>query len=211
MQGHLWDATSAIISGNTTRAEATLDGSHEVLERFSVLDRPIRITEYDFGSPDEEKKARKLRDFYRLFFSKPYVAGITMWGFWQGRHWRPDAHLWDRAWNPLPAARAYIDLVWKEWRTDTIATVPASGVLELRGFFGDYEITLGATSHPASLRKAQGGLRMDAGGRVSTWLTRSVQGPGRKARLRLFPGGLGIAIRSGWVDVRGRPLRPAGP
>lgn len=218
MQGHLWDASSALISNNTTRAAATVDGAHDVLEKFSGFGLPIRITEYDFGSSDEAKKARKLVEFYRLFFSKPYIAGITMWGFWQGRHWRPDAYLWDKGWNAMPAAEAYIGLVWKEWFTDTAITVGPSSAAEVRAFYGRHEITLAGIPYELELKKSIGSAQIDANGKVTSSVAGKSEATDAIARtaipsaaMRLFPGGLGFRRGNRWVDMQGAEIPLSGP
>jgi endo-1,4-beta-xylanase len=35
-----------------------------------------------------------------MCFAHPSVEGILMWGFWQGKHWRPNAFLWKKDWTP---------------------------------------------------------------------------------------------------------------
>ena len=87
------------------KVKATLD----TLARF---DLPIKITEFDMNTKDEAAKARGVEALYRVCFAHPAVEGVLMWGFWQGRHWRPDAALWKKDWTPTPAAEVYHKLVY---------------------------------------------------------------------------------------------------
>ena len=50
---------------------------------------------------------------------------------------------WDDSSNsPNKAGEAYINLYHKEWRTNEITAASATGTVELRGFLGDYTITI---------------------------------------------------------------------
>jgi len=115
------------------------------LDTLAQLGLPIRITEFDFMTGDEERKAALLDRLYRICFAHPAVTGILMWGFWEGRHWRPQAALWKKDWTPAPAGRAYANLVNREWRTSVSGKADANGVFTTRAFYGDYEVQCGAT------------------------------------------------------------------
>lgn len=120
-----------------------IDRMLATLDRFAALGLPIRITEFDMSSPDARLQADYLRDFYTAAFSHPAVCGITMWGFWEERHWKPAAALWDRGWNIRPNGEAYMDLVFKRWWTDERLATDAAGTCSLRGFCGTYRIDAG--------------------------------------------------------------------
>ncbi len=82
------------------------------------------------------------RDFYIAAFSHPAVNGITMWGFWEGRHWIPKAALMTKNWSPKPNYEAYLNLVRKEWWTRETGATDQAGKWSGRGFKGDYSITV---------------------------------------------------------------------
>jgi tRNA A37 methylthiotransferase MiaB len=71
---------------------------------------------------DRSLQADFMRDYLIALFSHPNVGGVMLWGFWEGRHWRPDAALFERDWTPRPVARAWMDLVHREWKTDLALT-----------------------------------------------------------------------------------------
>jgi GH35 family endo-1,4-beta-xylanase len=113
-----------------------------VLDRFAEFDLPIESTELSLSVTDRALQADYLRDYMTALFSHPAVRGIMLWGFWEGRHWRPDSALYTRDWKLRPHGQAWIDLTQREWRTDTKAVSDESGVVQTRGFLGEYEITV---------------------------------------------------------------------
>jgi GH35 family endo-1,4-beta-xylanase len=125
----------------------------ETLDRMGQFGLPIKITEYDLASGDEELKARHLREFYTICFAHPAVEGILMWGFWEGAHWRPQAALWKRDWTPTPAAQAYRELVFDKWWTKAQGTANAEGIYRIRAFFGTYAVVSQGVRKVVVLRK----------------------------------------------------------
>lgn len=122
----------------------------ELLDRFSVFGLPIQATEFDVNAKDEALQADYVRDFLITLFSHPSVNGILMWGFWEGQHWLPDAALIRRDWTLKPAGQAWTNLVLDSWWTRTNQVTDAFGRLALRGFKGDYDLTVttpNATRH----------------------------------------------------------------
>ncbi|RIV27283.1 hypothetical protein DYU11_02935 [Fibrisoma montanum] len=104
----------------------------------------VKITEYDnktLGSPELE--AKYLRDLLTITFSHPASEGFLMWGFWDGAHYAGRAPLFDRNWNLKPEGKPFIDLVFNEWWTPTTTLgTNSAGEAGLRGFKGDYKITV---------------------------------------------------------------------
>lgn len=112
----------------------------ETLDRLAQFGLPIKITEYDFDSPDEQLRAKHLEQFYEICFAHPAVEGVLMWGFWEGAHWRPRAALWKRDWSPTPAAKTYRDLVFNQWWTSTTTKADSDGVCRVRAFYGKHRV-----------------------------------------------------------------------
>jgi endo-1,4-beta-xylanase len=79
-----------------------------------------------------------------LLFSHPSVVGFQMWGFWEGSHWRPKGAMYRKNWDPKPNAEAYRDLVFRRWQTDEKTTTDANGACAVRGFLGEYRVTVQA-------------------------------------------------------------------
>ncbi len=113
-----------------------------VLDRLAKFNLPIKITEFDINTKDEDVKAKGLVDLYTTAFAHPAVEGILMWGFWEGSHWRPDAALWRKDWRPTKAAKAYRDLVYNQWWTSRVGEVDENGTFKAEVFFGRYEVSV---------------------------------------------------------------------
>lgn len=131
--------------GEQAHFDATLIAPEKMLktlDRFAAFGLPIEITEFDIASSDAQLRADYTRDFLIAAFSHPSIAGITIWGFWAGSHWKPEAALWNRDWSIRPNGQAFIDLVRTQWWTDVTSTTDVSGEVQTRGFLGEYEITV---------------------------------------------------------------------
>jgi endo-1,4-beta-xylanase len=122
-----------------------------ILDRFSKFGKPIWITEYDVDVKDEEVAGKFTRDFYTTLFSHPSVAGILMWGFWDGAHWHQNAPLYRGDFSLKPAGKAYRDLVLGEFRTAVKGVTDASGQYQTRAFLGSYDVRVevGGKTHKA--------------------------------------------------------------
>lgn len=112
---------------------------------------PIKITEFDVIAPTEAEKARILTDVYRVAFAHPAVDGILMWGFWEGAHWAPKAALFKKDWEPLPIAKAYLDLVYNQWWTKLDGFTNKVGELPVGAFFGEYILSIDTGNKVSSL------------------------------------------------------------
>lgn len=113
----------------------------EILDLFGELNLPIRITEFDFDTKDEELQAQFTRDFLTVCFSHPRVDAFLMWGFWEGRHWRPAGAMLRKDWSEKLNYRVWRELVYGRWRTEAGGVTGAAGEFRVRGFRGEYEIT----------------------------------------------------------------------
>lgn len=128
MQGHFTQAT-------------TPERMLEILDRFGEFGLPIAITEYDYQIKDEAGQAAFFKDFLTLCFSHPRVRWFLMWGFWEGRHWRPDGAMVRRDWSPKQSYEVWRELVKNQWWTRAEAVTDATGTAKIRGFRGRYGIT----------------------------------------------------------------------
>jgi endo-1,4-beta-xylanase len=112
----------------------------EVLDRFSAFGLPIQITEHDIDVLDEEAWADYTRDFMIACFAHPATNAFITWGFWEGRHWIPNAALWTKDWQAKSAARIWYDLVFKKWWSNVRAWTDYKGRMKSKLFLGDYII-----------------------------------------------------------------------
>lgn len=114
----------------------------QVLDRFAAFRLPLAVTEFDFNTDDEELQAAFMRDMLTVAFSHPAVDSFLFWGFWAKAHWLPKGALFRADWSERPAAGVYRDLVLKRWWTTAEGTTAADGTWMVRGFRGDYAITV---------------------------------------------------------------------
>lgn len=117
-----------------------IEGIQEIYDRFAQFGVPLQLTEFDIDTRDEQLQADYLRDVMTITFAHPSFSGIVMWGFWEGRHWRPNGALWRKDWSIKPAGKMWKELVFKTWWTDEEGITGASGNCEFSAFLGDYEI-----------------------------------------------------------------------
>jgi uncharacterized protein (TIGR03437 family) len=111
-----------------------------ILDRFAATGKPLQITELSIRTGDEAAQAAYLRDFLTAAFSHRAVNGILLWGFWEGRHFAPEAALVRKDWSLKPAGQVWSDLVLKEWRTDNQGRTSSDGTYRTRGFAGEYDV-----------------------------------------------------------------------
>lgn len=125
------------------------------LDRWGTLGLEVHLTEFDIDTTDEQLQADYTRDLLTLAFSHPSVTAIMTWGFWEGRHWRPDAALWRKDWSLKPNGQVWLDLTTRRWWTREQGVTDAKGGFKLRGFPGDYNIRTGSGA-PLRVRLADG-------------------------------------------------------
>jgi GH35 family endo-1,4-beta-xylanase len=106
------------------------------------LDRRLEITEFDVSTPDDKLQAAYVRDFLTAAFSEPAMDGVILWGFYEGRMWKPQGALFRQDWTPRPALAAFDDLVLRDWRTRARLVTDTSGHIAVPAFFGTYLVTL---------------------------------------------------------------------
>lgn len=121
-----------------------------VTDRFTAVAPKQVITEYDINTNgDEGLAADYLRDSLIVCFSHPAYDGFLLWGFWEGRHWIPEAALWRKDWTIKEAGKVWEEWVGKRWQTRKVLVTDADGRISWRGFKGTYRIESGVkTSAP---------------------------------------------------------------
>ena len=74
----------------------------EILDRYAALGLDMQITEFDFGTTNEQLQAEYTRDFLTAMFAHEGIDDFVMWGFWENAHWRPDAAMYRSDWSIKP-------------------------------------------------------------------------------------------------------------
>ncbi len=126
------------------------------IDRFKKFNLPIKITEALFVYDTDEERAAELKKLFPLYFSQANIEGILMWGFWEKAHWVPESAMWKTDFSPTKQSQAYRDLVFGEWWTDTEKTADDKGKVQMRAFYGDYDITVNGTTKKVQVKKGGG-------------------------------------------------------
>ncbi len=137
-----------------------------ILDRYGKFKKSIAVTEFDVVLDDEDTAGSYVRDFYTTLFSHPAVSTLTMWGFWDGNHWKKNAPMYHNDWSLKPGGQAYRDLVLGKWKTHAQGTTDAKGAFTTRGFKGQYEIVVKAAGRSQTVK----GTLADGGSRVEVKL-----------------------------------------
>lgn len=103
-------AANAPIDGIGTQAHEAytrpVDTLRKYLDSLAGTGLPIYVTEYDIAVSDDAKQDSILEAQFPLFWNHPRVAGITCWGYVEGRTWRTGTGLRNLDGTERPA------LVW---------------------------------------------------------------------------------------------------
>jgi GH35 family endo-1,4-beta-xylanase len=137
------------IQGHFLKRTVSPEDFYNMLEGFKEYNKTLKVTEFDMDSPGSSAANRTyeaafVRDILIAAFSQENTNGFLMWGFWSGNHWRSNAPVFNADWSLKESGIQYIDLVYNKWRTRTRGTTDAEGSCALRGFYGDYDITVSA-------------------------------------------------------------------
>jgi hypothetical protein len=115
----------------------------EVYDEFAEVAPRLQLSEFDVDAgDDEELQSDYFRDVMIASFSHPNFEAIVQWGFWEKMHWKPSAALWREDWTLKPCGEVFVDLVANQWWTNEKRTTDSQGRCQLRGFLGDYQITV---------------------------------------------------------------------
>ena len=134
----------------------------QTLDKLGAHGLPVEITEYDTDVKDPELDAQFLKDFMTAVFSHPSTNGFLMWGFWDGAHWHNKSPIFNQDWTEKPSGQAYEQLVLHDWWTNADGTTNTQGDYLVRGFLGNYEVTVtsGSKSVTVQASLAKGGLQL---------------------------------------------------
>jgi GH35 family endo-1,4-beta-xylanase len=154
-----------------------------MLDRFAAFGYPLHVTELDINMPDEVAQADYMRDIMTVLYSHPAVEKITLWGFWEGCHWLPKAALWRTDWSIKASGQAWMDLVFKQWRTSATLKTDGKGTAGLRAFLGDYEVA--ATRNGRAIAQKVSVTRNGASVELKLPATNAI-GPRNEADLRSY-------------------------
>jgi len=104
----------------------------------------VQVTEFTINdTEDEEIRASYARDVLIASFSHEAVTGFYLWGFAATSN---DKHFMLNAdGTPQKGLEQWEDLIYNKWWTkDAKAKTDANGIATIRGFYGDYDVTVTA-------------------------------------------------------------------
>ncbi|GAA4244666.1 hypothetical protein GCM10022255_008600 [Dactylosporangium darangshiense] len=113
-----------------------------IFDRYTGLGLPLKITEFDIATDDEQLQADYTRDFLTMALSYPQITGVSSFGFWESNIWNPLVAFYRPDWTPKPNLLALRDLVYHQWWTNASGTTSAAGRYGVRGFQGKYLVTV---------------------------------------------------------------------
>ncbi len=112
------------------------------LDRLAKFNLPLKITEVSLKAPSDQEQAQWLTDLYTTAFAHKSVTSILLWGYWEPRHWWPQAALYRKDWTEKPAALAYQTLIHQQWWTHKTLTTDQNGQIQTPAYLGNYEINI---------------------------------------------------------------------
>lgn len=134
-----------------------------VLDTLASLGLSIKITEFDMdvdaNNVTEAKQAKDYAWAMRTAFAHPAVDAFLFWGFWDSRHWRGGAGMFNEDKTPKIAADSVYTLIHKIWHTE--GDKVDCSTLDLNAYYGNYEVSIsynGETMvHNVNMSKLQEG------------------------------------------------------
>ena len=113
---------------------------YDALKKYN---KRMKVTEFSCSIADNKLQANMLRDTMILTFSEEQMDGFLMWGFWDGSNFAAYSPIYDSNWNLKNGGKVYQDLVYNKWWTrDAKAKTDAEGKATVKGFYGDYDVTV---------------------------------------------------------------------
>lgn len=133
----------------------------DVMDCYAKLGKKLQITEmtlsaYSNDQEDEDIQAELLKNLYSIFFSHPAMEAVIYWNLVDGYaaaaqpgdmtsgENRYFGGLMRYDMTEKPAYRMLKRLFQEEWHTEKALVTDDGGMASLRGFYGEYDITVGA-------------------------------------------------------------------
>jgi hypothetical protein len=130
----------------------------QVLQNLSVTGLPISLTEFSVSpnsggvTTTEQRSAQIYNETLRMFFGTPQATSFLIWEPWPPAT-TDNTTIMDANWNLRASGQALVDLL-NAWKTPTQNFfVSPDGTIDFAGFYGDYELTIGAQTFDLSLLK----------------------------------------------------------
>ncbi len=94
IQGHYFEFRSAV-SDPDNSYKYNINTIKSNLNRLGETSIPIYITEFDIDEPNDQDQLEQYQIYFSIFWTSPYVKGITFWGYIEGDVWNahPDTYI----------------------------------------------------------------------------------------------------------------------
>ena len=112
----------------------------------------LTIPAYSHEADDEQFQAELTETLYRIWFGHPAIDSIVWWNMVDGTAYfdkttnhdenRYHQGLLRRDFSPKPAWKVLDRLINQEWRTNEAGNTGDRNWFDLRGFYGNYDLTL---------------------------------------------------------------------
>lgn len=123
----------------------------KILDRFGAeTAAELQITEYDLNTLDDQAQAAYTRDFLTACFAHPKVTAFTMWGFWEGEHWVPQAGAWKKDWGAKQNGQVLDELLTR-WRTSEDTTTDEKGFVSSHIWLGRIRVEVDAQGRKGAI------------------------------------------------------------
>lgn len=127
----------------------------DVLTKYGALGQPIHISELSPTSDNapftgngwdgfwtEAAQADYAERFYRTAFAHPDVVEISWWDFTDQGAIFPGGGMLRSDLTPKPVYNVIKNLITDVWHTSLLGSTGSSGGVNLRGFYGSYDVTV---------------------------------------------------------------------
>jgi GH35 family endo-1,4-beta-xylanase len=190
-------------TGSNAHSAATIQ---KALGNLSVSGLPISMAEFGgatgMTAANNAAGATVLDDTMRMFYGTPNATTFMIWGWWDvsGAAYPPAALLDNSNGNlTLTAMGAKWEALMAAWSTDVTNAVGANGVLDVNGFYGDYNINNVAAFSNLTLAKGTSDYALqlaappswslfNPGGPTGVWTSTSAWSTGG------VPNGVGVTV-----------------
>lgn len=142
----------------------------EVMDAYEKLGRPLQVTEitipaYSDSAEDEQIQADLIENLYSIWFSHKAMEAIIYWNLTDGyAAFAPQGDMtkgenWFRGgllrfdMSRKPAYEIIKHLFTERWITNTEAETDGNGTAKFKGFYGDYEISIGGKKYDLKLKR----------------------------------------------------------
>lgn len=106
-------AAGAPIDAIGAQAHAAFDIPNDTVRRFldklAATGLPVYISEYDINLANDEQQRERMASQFTMFWEHEDVAGVTLWGYVEGRTWLPNTGLMSEGGEQRPAMTWLMD------------------------------------------------------------------------------------------------------